>query len=132
MTKVFLYDGKDHWDHVIAVTWPRSQWFLAHTLYSSSFSSQSHCPGGGCGLVLLPFITSAAGPSLLLLIQAPQQSQWFLTSRFDKPGGYMLIPFNLAFLPRAVTGRGGTGSNPGGQTIGLRLGGQSDNQVSTD
>lgn len=44
----------------------------------------------------------------------------------------MLIPFNLAFLPRAVTGRGRPGSNPGGQTIGLRLRGQSDNQVSTD
>lgn len=59
---------------------------------------------GGCVLVLLPFITSAAatfsGFSSFML----QQSQWLLTSHFDKSGGYMLIPFNLAFLPRTATG----------------------------
>lgn len=84
-------------------------------LHGNSFSTKSHCPGGGCLLVLLPFITSAAAAFSGFFSFRLQQSQWLLTSYFDKSGGYMLIPFNLAFLPRAVTG--GRDGGGGGQRV---------------
>lgn len=45
----------------------------------------------------LPFMTSSLGTSMPLLIQGPQESQWFLTSQFDKSGGYTLIPLIWPF-----------------------------------
>lgn len=96
-------------DEVSVETYVITWYLLVHLFLSNlqhSFSKQITLSFREFWLVSLPFMTSSVGTFLPLLIQGPQESQWFLTSQFDKSGGYTLISLIWPFSRALSQGEG--------------------------